>query len=127
MILYFAADLFWATRIREAAAAAGVSVRPVRNPEMLRARLGDSPVKGMVVDLDAGEAAVDLIKSLRGEPTGAAVKVVAWGPHVEVALLGAAKAAGADAVMARGAFSRRLGEILVELEAGRAVGDEAAD
>ena len=41
-----------------------------------------------------------------------------------MAELQAAKEAGADAVMARGAFSRRLGEILRDLDGGTQVGDE---
>jgi hypothetical protein len=54
-------------------------------------------------------------------------RIVAWGPHVEVAKLRAAKAAGADAVMARGAFARQLPAILKELEEGGAVQDDVEE
>ena len=53
MVLYCAADLIWATRIRAAAEAAGIPSRPVRDLAMLEARLADSPVRGLIVDLEA--------------------------------------------------------------------------
>jgi hypothetical protein len=40
--------------------------------------------------------------------------VVAFGPHVETAALESAQAAGADRVMTRGAFVRRLAEVVGE-------------
>ena len=130
MILYYAADLLWSTRIRSTAQTLGIEVRPIRSVEMLAARLADSEVRGVVVDLDGGETALTLIRHLRRpEATDAerAVKVVAWGPHVEVEKLRAAKEAGADSVMARGAFSRRLVAVLRELEDGAGVDDDMVE
>lgn len=127
MILYFAADLLWATRIRAVADGLNIPVRPVRNLSMLQARLADSPVRGVVVDLDGGDAAIELITHMRapgGDGSYRSIRIVAWGPHVEVDKLRAAKAAGADAVMVRGAFSRHLPDVLRELEAGEPVADE---
>jgi hypothetical protein len=43
------------------------------------------------------------------------VRVLAFGPHVAVELFEKARAAGADEVLARGAFDRRLREILAGL------------
>lgn len=142
MILVHAADLLWATKIRATADACGVAVRPVRNVEMLEARLADSPVRGLVVDLDAPEIAMALIARVRqefgpaavGKPFGdpvsgpakadpaQAIRVLAFGPHVAVQALHAAKAAGADVVMTRGAFNARLGETLRNLEQPRGKG-----
>lgn len=65
MILYLCADLLWGTRIKSTADAIGVPCRPARTPEMLRARLADSPVRALIVDLDAGDAAIELIRSAR--------------------------------------------------------------
>lgn len=127
MILYHAADLLWSTRIRSTGDTIGVPMRPVRTLDMLTARLADSPVRGFVVDLDGKETALSLIAHLRrpeASDAERAVRIVAWGPHVEVDLLRRAKEAGADAVMARGAFSHRLPAILKELEGGGAVEDD---
>jgi hypothetical protein len=127
MILYLAADLLWGTRIRSTAESLGIPARPARNLDMLTARLADSDVRGFVVDLEGGEAAIALIGHLRradATPKERGVRVVAWAPHVDVEGLRRAKEAGADAVMARGAFARGLVRILTELERGSSVQDE---
>jgi len=123
MIAYHAADLIWATRIKATGEAAGVPCRPVRSVEMLEARLGDSDVRGLILDLDSAEVSLELVRAMRGQDGRPGkdperkVKIVAFGPHVAVELFEQAKVAGADVVLARGAFDRRLSEILVELEA----------
>ncbi len=120
MILYCAADLIWATKIRATAEASGIASRPARDEAMLEARLADSPVRGLVVDLEA-PAAMALVRRLRGPAAGdreRAVGLVTFGPHVEVERFQEAKAAGAERVLARGAFDRNLVEILKALEGG---------
>jgi hypothetical protein len=86
---------------------------------MLKARLADSDVRAAIVDLDGPDVALELIRALRGpealDPDGR-VRIVAFGPHVAVERFEEAKAAGADAVLARGAFDRRLPELLAELD-----------
>ncbi|VAX39899.1 hypothetical protein MNBD_PLANCTO03-2128 [hydrothermal vent metagenome] len=115
MILYLCADLLWATRVKSSAEDLGISARPVRTLEMLEARLADSDVRGLIVDLEAGPVGIELIGRVAGD---AAIPVVAFGPHVAEAALEAAREAGADRVLARGAFANGLGGILRELEAG---------
>jgi len=59
-----------------------------------------------VVVLDAGRPGVlDVVPSLR-------CRIVAFGSHVDTALLEAARAAGVDEVLPRSAFFRRLPEVL---------------
>ena len=118
MILYVCADLLWATRIKSTAEAIGIAARPVRTLEMLEARLADSPVRALIVDLEAGETGFQLIERLRS--TGAseadrAVRVLAFGPHVMTDLFERARGAGADRVVARGGFSAKLPQILQTL------------
>lgn len=130
MVIYCAADLLWSTRIKSTADAIQVPCRPVRDLGMLRARLADSDVRGLIVDLETGDTGLLLIRALRGtgappdqgeipdgglDPAGK-VRVLAFGPHVGVEMFDAARAAGADRVMARGAFDRGLVELLKELE-----------
>ncbi|MEX2219762.1 MAG: hypothetical protein WD749_13495 [Phycisphaerales bacterium] len=90
----------------------------MRSLDMLRARLADCDVRAAIVDLDAPDVAIDLIRALRdpsGPAAGRSVRIVAFGPHIATELFEQARAAGADAVLARGAFDRRLPEILAEL------------
>jgi hypothetical protein len=122
LILYCAADLIWATRIKSTADAIGVPCRPVRSVEMLEARLADSDVRAVILDLENPETAMAILRVLRGSPDSPArdpsggITIVAFGPHVAVELFQQAKAAGADRVQARGAFDRGLPELLRELE-----------
>jgi CheY-like chemotaxis protein len=135
VILYAAADLIWATKIKATAEALGLAARPVRTLEMLHARLADCPeAKSLMVDLDKGEEGLALIAALRayeaanqaaGQATdqatgqGRRLRVLAWGPHVAKELLQAARDAGADDVLTRGALEHNMEEVLVKL-AGRA-------
>ena len=121
MILFHAADLIWATKIKGTAEALGLAARPVRNLEMLDARLADSPVGALIVDLDAPEIALALIGRIRraDSPAGErSIRVLAFGPHVAVDQLRAAKEAGADSVMARGGFNAHMPSILKDLASG---------
>lgn len=117
MILYCAADLIWASKIKGQADALSIPCRPVRNLEMLEARLVDSPVRALILDLEAEHAMVllDRLRANAKSDAERAIRVVAFGPHVEVDRLRVAKARGADAVMARGAFNRQLASLLSAL------------
>jgi hypothetical protein len=129
MLLYCCADLLWATKIKSTAEALGLAARPVRNLDMLTARLADSPVKALMVDLEAGPVSIELITHVRAHATAAiaAMPIVAFGPHVNVEGLMGAKAAGASAVMARGALNANLPDILRSLDRGAAVGSKMED
>lgn len=138
MILYHAADLLWASKIKGTADALGIPCRPVRNAEMLAARLADAPteqsprgVVAFLADLDppATETSLALIQQLReamarlpnssaSSGSAGSVQIVAFGPHVDTEALRAAKSAGADTVMTRGAFNAKLPELLKQLHAG---------
>lgn len=146
MILYLAADLLWASKIKATADALGLPCRPVRNMEMLEARLADSPVRALIVDLDAAEMALAMIGRVKkkgighqasgiGREPGPAIsassdaqspipdasspiRVLAFGPHVEKNTLQAARDAGADDVLTRGAFDHHMDQVLTKLAAG---------
>ena len=115
MILYAAADLMWATRIKSLADDMGVPCRPARNEKMLRDRLADSQVRAVLLDLDAPDQARELLGVLRGPDASEEtqqIPIVAWGPHVATDLLAEMRDADADEVMTRGAFAQALPRIL---------------
>ncbi len=121
MILYLASDLLWATRIKATAEDLGLAARPVRSLELLEARLKDTEPTGMVLDLEATEAAMQILGRLRGVRAGErerAIRIVAFAPHVKVEVMRSAKEAGADEVMPRGAFDHGLAGILTRLGGG---------
>ena len=122
MILYKAADLIWATRIKETADAIGLACRPARTAEMLAARLDEGGVSALIVDLSADDgvellAEADRLCGLRGGR--ARPRLVAFGPHVRKDLFQAARDAGADEVLTNGSMEHDLPEVLIRL-AGRA-------
>ena len=137
MILYCASDLLWATRIKRLAEDLGLPCRPVRNPDMLRERLTEGPVSGLIVDLEAPEADAVLVAAAGGEspqaPGGAVAggaeagagdaapprprQVIAFGPHVDRARLQMARDRGAE-TLTRGAFEATLPQILQRLGEG---------
>lgn len=120
MLLYFAADLVWATRIKALANDLGISARPVRTLDMLNARLAEGGVKALLVDLDSPDLALQLIARLKGDtasPSERSVHVLAWGPHVQRDLFQHARNAGADEVLTRGAFDHALPDLLTRFAA----------
>ncbi len=120
MILYLASDLMWATRIKATGEDVGVPCRPVRSLEMLQARLADTPeIKGLLLDLESPEVAMQMIQFLRAGNAPAAarsVRMIAFAPHVKRDIMQAALDAGAHHVLPRGAFDHDLGNILLRVE-----------
>ena len=132
--MYLAADLIWASKIKATAESLGLACRPVRNMEMLEARLADCDVKALVVDLDVAEMALEMVGRVKREQRSggigeqqkeagaevprrraSAIRVLAFGPHVAREELNAAKQAGADEVMTRGGFDHNMDQVLLRL------------
>lgn len=117
MIVYCCADLIFATKVRSTAEAVGVVTRPVRNADMLQARLDrvddgkpNDPVDALLVDLDTGDTGLALIEQARA--AAPELPVIAFGSHVATDLLRAAKERGATTVLPRSAFTARLPDLL---------------
>ncbi len=118
MILYACSDLIFATRIRAACEDLGRVSRPVRNAAMLQARLdrvddgkANDPVAALFVDLELDAAGLDLIRQAAAHASPPST-LLAFGPHVMVDALAAARDAGAHHSLARGTFTARLVELI---------------
>jgi CheY-like chemotaxis protein len=103
--------MIFAARIRGAAQVAGTEVRFARNPEgLVEAAVG---ARLVLLDLDARWLDVTAVMAaLRGDERTAAAQVVAFVSHVRTDAIAAARAAGADRVLARSAFVRELPSLL---------------
>ncbi|MGQ0627342.1 MAG: hypothetical protein ACT4PL_04485 [Phycisphaerales bacterium] len=127
-VLMVCADLTWSTRIRSTADALAIATRPVRSLAMLEARLADTRVAAVIMELDAGAICLEVLGALRsGGHAARGVPVVAFAPHVNVAAMNDALARGATSVLARGAFSAQLPQILRALVAGERVASQVED
>lgn len=105
-IVALVSDLVFDSKVRAAAAAAGVTAKVVRTPADVLAALPTA--EGVILDLGAGGAGdpVALVGTIRAQCPQ--LPLVAFLSHVEVELAAAARAAGATEVLPRSAFVQRL-------------------
>jgi CheY-like chemotaxis protein len=112
-ILVAVADLIFGARIRGAAEQQGVALTFVRSLVELQARAPG--VRTVLLDLDTRWLdAPAAIRALRAAPQTATVRIIAFVSHVRADAIEAARAAGADRVLARSAFVRELPALLAE-------------
>ncbi len=112
-------DLIFATKIASTARSLGVEVANVRTLDQLTERLSSNHDALVLIDLEAPDLdpihAIELCKQSEHQP-----RTIAFGSHVRTDLLGAARRAGADEVLARSGFVGRLPSILQSVSSGGA-------
>lgn len=115
-------DLMDRSKVEAAARAAGVTLALVGRPAALVAGV-DAAAEARLVPAQAphpDRAAIDLVIVDLSRPgaldairrLAGSTRIVGFGSHVERDLLGEAREAGCDQVMARSAFFSRLGDLL---------------
>lgn len=110
-VVALAADMIFAARIRGAAQAVGASLELARNADALLERARTDPPRRILLDLDTRSTdPAELIRTLKADPRTAAIEIVAFVSHVREDAIAAARDAGADRVLARGAFARQLAD-----------------
>lgn len=110
-VVALAADMIFASRMRGAAQAVGAPLELARSADALLERARANPPRRILLDLDnrSGDLA-QLILTLKSDPRTAAIEVVAYVSHVREDAIAAARDAGADRVLARGAFARQMSD-----------------
>jgi DNA-binding NarL/FixJ family response regulator len=113
MVLAAVDDLLFSSKIRQAAKQLGVPIVFARTPEdILEQARTHKPVLA-IFDLNSQRTRpVETIAALKSETAGGDVRTVGFVAHERIDLIAAARDAGADEVLARGAFAARLPEIL---------------
>ena len=108
-------DLFFGSKVTGAAAKLGIHVQvAVTRQAVLAAALSKPDL--VIVDLDAPAVdAIGLIGELRSGSGVRPPRVVAFASHVRDDLLAAARAAGYDQVLTRGALAAALPQLLASL------------
>ncbi len=116
-------NLFFVPRVENAASACGLEVAQVASEAAFHREMGHR-------EMDAGRVPLVLVDLEIERDTWTAIvqglvqdgnkrpRVVAYGPHSEVALLAEARSAGCDAVLIKGEFDRRLNELMETRGAG---------
>lgn len=124
--LLLSRDLIFTSKITGTARALGHQVLVAGNAALAAAMIEQWRPKVVFVDLTAGDlVSVPALLAFR-QAAGASTPFVAYGPHVEVAALEAARAAGCAEVLVRSKFTAEL-PALIERYLGPAAGAAAAD
>ena len=105
-------DLFFQAKIREAAALTGVPLTIAASEASLREALGAGDVALVIVSLEAREP--DPLKAIAVAREREGVRTVGYLNHVLEDLKARALQAGCHEVLAKGAFSKRLADLLRE-------------
>ncbi len=113
MILIAVDDLLFSSKIRAAAKHGGAEIAFARTAAEILQQARATRPSAVVFDLNSSRTdPIGTIRSLKTDPELASIAVVGFVSHVRADLVEAARAAGADEVMARSAFVERIGEIL---------------
>lgn len=116
-IVVFAPDLLMRQQIVTGLAAAGHPARGAATRARFDAALVDGAA-AIILELDGvGVDGVALVRDLKGTPETASIPLLGFCAHTRVELITAARAAGADRVVARGELTRRLPDLALALTA----------
>ncbi|OYW16947.1 MAG: hypothetical protein B7Z55_13510 [Planctomycetales bacterium 12-60-4] len=109
MIVLVTRDLFFGSKVTGTAQALGLQATTCASLERLRELLAPSTVAGIILDLGSEVAPADVATLI---PEGSAISLLAFGAHVDIQRLEAARAAGFHQVMPRSKFSGELPQLL---------------
>ena len=113
MILCAVDDLMFSVKISTAAKALGVDVYFERSGDQVVSRVREKQPTLVIFDLNSTRLRpMEAIAALKADPQLKAIQTIGYVSHVQTETIESARQAGIDQVLARSAFSDRLGEIL---------------
>jgi CheY-like chemotaxis protein len=113
MIVCAVDDLIFSIKISTAAKSLGVELYFERSGDRVVPTVREKRPSLVIFDLNSGKMQpIAAIAALKKDPELQGTKTLGFVSHVDSATIEAARAAGIDQVLARSAFSDRLGEIL---------------
>jgi PleD family two-component response regulator len=108
-------DMFFTSKIKEAAKSTGVNVEILKKISGLIEGLRNDPPTLIIVDLNFRKVEpIELIKEIKSSDKLNSIPVIGYFSHVQEDLKKEAIKAGFDVVMPRSRFVRELRDILVE-------------
>ena len=111
-ILFVGENLFFLGRVETLADPLGSEVFRASTESAFWDSYGSRQPALVLIDLDGDESVWSKVLEGLGQQETGKPKVVAFGPHEDVALLERAKALGCDLALSRGEFNRDLLKIL---------------
>ena len=113
MIVCIIDDLLFSVKISTAAKALAAPVFFERSPDMVLPRIREKQPSLVIFDLNGTKLRpLETITQMKADPTLADIRTLGYVSHVQTDVISAARSAGIDEVLARSAFSERLGQIL---------------
>ena len=113
MVMCVVDDLMFSIKISTAAKALGAPVFFERNAAAVVERVREKQPALVIFDLNSQKLRpLDAIAALKADPSLRQIPTLGYVSHVQTDLIQAARDAGIDQVLARSAFTERLGEIL---------------
>ena len=120
MVFCVVDDLIFSVKISTAARSLDVPIYFERAPDMVLPRIREKTPTLVILDLNSGKLRpMDVIAALKADPDLRTIPTLGYVSHVQTDVIAAARAAGVDEVLARSAFSDRLGAILTSAGATR--------
>jgi PleD family two-component response regulator len=113
MILCIVDDLLFSVKISTTAKALAAPVFFERSLDMILPRIREEQPSLVIFDLNSARLRpLDTIVLMKADPALADIRTLGYVSHVQTDVISAARSAGIDEVLARSAFSERLGQIL---------------
>jgi DNA-binding NarL/FixJ family response regulator len=113
MIVCAIDDLIFSIKISTAAKQLGVPIYFERSRDGVLPTIREKQPSLVIFDLNSSRLApMDAIAAIKADPSLVGVKTLGYVSHVDSDAIAAARQAGVDQVLARSAFTERLGEIL---------------
>jgi len=128
MVLCIVDDLIFSVKISTAAKALAAPVFFERSPDMVLPRIRERQPSLVIFDLNSAKLRpLDVIAQMKADPGLRGIRTLGYVSHVQTDVIGAARRAGIDEVLARSAFSERLGQILTGPPSTRPTPPEPAE
>ena len=113
MVFCVVDDLLFSVKISTAAKALGVDIYFERAADNVLTRIREKQPHLVIFDLNSSKLRpMEAIAAMKADPALQAIRTLGYASHVQSDTIAAARNAGVDQVLARSAFSERLGEIL---------------
>jgi DNA-binding NarL/FixJ family response regulator len=115
MVLCVVDDLIFSVKISTAAKALDMEIYFERNADRVIARARQKQPDLIIFDLNSAKLRpMEAIAALKSDAELKDIRTLGYVSHVQTETITMARRAGIDEVLARSAFSERLGEILTE-------------
>lgn len=106
-------DLFFSSKIREAAKTLDIDLEFVKNPDGFKEKISSEKPSLIIFDLNSRAGSpLEIIKSIKSSSELKQIPVIGFLSHVQIELKKEADRAGCDLVIPRSRFSIDLREIL---------------